>query len=533
MYDLEAKFINDLDVNDWLENAVKTNISKDQLIDGKITFKKFVHIENNLQVFGTVNNIPISPQTVLMNNRENQVINGDVTFFILDPHTVGRISNQIFIDRLVLRGDINGRNWQEINDNVFRPDSDFINSKVVFERELHVDSILTNKSIYGTDMVEFLKGSSVSSNMMKFKKNMQHLSEIGDDLIRSLNDSIIELNHFEFVQTLNNGRDIQKSVLFSINSNYFLAIHEKNSSLEAINFYRWMRESRKFTVEPSMIPLHYNAESFQITHFYKILYRGIDHLYIEFIDQHAKTHNQNLLIHDAISGTFVRVIQTISKNSAKFFTWRDGQAPCYGLIHNFTENILVNCEGMPQTVIQAENSIRDISSQNDMLILLTEDGKVRVWRNQNFIDISNLINPQSFSSIEFNGRIYLAVITDEIEGTIHHGDVHIFECSTISPFEPLNFKELQKLSLHVPIDVKFSKAPSDDLLLYILTRNEPRAFYVFSYAGSSNFVPSIGEDTIIKKASNLDVIQIDNESEMAAIVSGDNVYIFQAVINHF
>lgn len=527
VHDLYTKFINDLNVEDWILNAVRINSSTEQLIDGHVIFKKFVHVENNLHVYGTVNNILISPQTVLMKNRDNQVINGDATFFILDPSNPGR-ANQIFIDRLSLRDGINMKNWQTINENVFRPEDDFINSKVVFEKELHVESLQTNKSIYGTDMVEFLKGSSVSNSMVKFKKNMEHLSEIGDDLIRSLGDSVVELSHFEFVQTIN-GHDIQKSVLFSINHNYFLAIHEKNSSLEAINFYRWNQESRKFIIEPAMIPLQYNVETYQVYHFYKIIYRGVDHLYLEFFDRLAETFNQNLLVHDTRSGTFVHVIQETSKNSGKFFTWKDGLTPCYGVIYQFAENIFVNCEGMPQTVIQAENSVRKISSQNDKLILLTDDGKVRVWRDQKFFNIPNLINPQSFSSIEYNGKIYLAVITDEVEGTIHHGDILIFE----SLINDLNFKELQKLSLHVPTDVKFSKAPSGDLLLYILTRNEPRAFYVFSYAGSSNFVPSIGEETIIKKASNLDVIQIDDISEMASIVSGDNLYIIQAVINHF
>lgn len=530
IHNAQVKFINELNVDDWLTHAVRNNGSAEQYIDGHVTFNKFVRMENNLRVYENVNGVPITLETVVMKNRENQVIK-NATFFIIDPlnpnNNNGRF-NQIFIDSLMLRDSINDKNWQYIHDNVFRQNNEFINSKVVFEKELLVDSLQTNRSIYGTDMVEFLKGSSVSNNMVKFKKNMQHLTEIGDDLIRSLSDSVIELSHFEFIQTLT-GNDIQKSVLFSINRDYFLAIHEKNTSLESINFYQWNREGKKFFVDPTKLPLQYNVDAFQIHHFYKVVYRAVDHLFVEFFDRNLETFNQNLHAFDSRSGTFVPVIQSNSKNSAKFFTWKDGSLPCYGAIHQFSENILVNCESMPQTIIQAENPIRKISSQNDRLILLTDDGKVRVWQNQKFFNIPNLINPQSFSSIEYNGKIYLAVITNEIEGTIHHGDIHIFESS----INELNFKELQKLSLNVPIDVKFSKAPSGDLLLYILTRNEPRAFYVFSYAGSSNFVPSIGEDTIIKKASNLDVIQIDEHAEMASIVSGDNVYIIQAVINQF
>lgn len=530
-HDVHVKFINDIDVKDWFLNAVRNNGSGEQYIDGHVMFKKFTRMESNLQVYETINGIFITPLTVLMNNRENQVINGDVTFFIVDPknpHNNGQ-SNQIFINRLVLRDSINDENWQEIHVNVFRLDSENINSKVVFEKELQVYSLQTNKSIYDTDMVEFLKGSSVSNNMVKFKKNMEHLSEVGEDMIKSLSDVVVELSHFEFIQTINSN-DLQKSVLFSVNREYFLAMHEKNATHEVIKFFKWNRETRKFLIEPSMTPIQYNAEAFQIVHFFKIVYRGMDHLYVEFFDRQSKTFNQNLLTHDVRSGTFLHAIQLSSENSAKFFTWEDGMSACYGVIYRFINNIFKNCEGRPHSVIQAEGSIRKISSQNDKLILLTEDAKVRVWRDQKFINIPNLINPQSFSSIEFNGKIYLAVITDEIEGTIHHGDIHIFVSSTDAE---LNFKELQKLSLHVPTNVKFSKAPSGDLLLYVLTRNEPRAFYVFSYAGGSNFIPSIGEDTIIKKASNLDVIQIDGNTEMASIVSGDNLYIIQAVINQF
>lgn len=532
VHDIHVSHINGIDMHEWMIQSVKIN--DNTTIHGHVTFKKFVGIDNNLRVYGVINGIPITHESVLMMNRENQVINGDVTFFIIDPKTpvINGKSNQVFIENLRLNGEINGRNWAGIAENLFRSYSDYIDSKVIFEKELKVMEVQTNKSIYGTNMVEFLKGTSVSNNMLKFKKNMERLAEVGDDLIRSLGDSVIELSHFEFVQTLN-GADIQKTVLFSSrlanHIEYFLAVHEKNSTLEFITFYKWNRESNKFFLQPLFPVLHYPVEGYHVTYFYKIVYRGIDHLYIEFFDIHRNAYDDHLLVYDQQIGNVRHVIRSTGPVSTKFFTWMDGSSACYGLIHKFDNKAIINCDGMPQTIIQVDGGVKEISSLSDALIFLTVDGVVRIWHDQRLTIIPGIINPQSFTAIRYNEKYYLAVRTDEIEGTIHHGDIHIFE----SPVNGINFMEIQKLQLHVPTAIQFSKAPSGDLLLYVLTRNEPRAFFVYSYAGSSNFVSSIGEDTIIKKASDLDFIQIDGTTEMVSVVSGDNLYIIKAVLNEF
>jgi hypothetical protein len=70
VHDVDTKIINGIDVKDWLLNAVRRNASKAQIIDGHVTFKNFAQVEDNLQVYGTVNNIHLTPQTVLMKNRE-------------------------------------------------------------------------------------------------------------------------------------------------------------------------------------------------------------------------------------------------------------------------------------------------------------------------------------------------------------------------------------------------------------------------------------------------------------------------------
>lgn len=536
VHDVIVNFINDIDVDDWMKNAVRINSTTDQFIEGHISFKKFALFENNLRVYKTVNGLTITPQTVLMKNRENQVINGDVTFFIIDPRSpqMNAKSNQLFIQNFKLNGDINGRNWQELKDNVFKSDSDSIDSKVVFEKELRVTELEANNSIYGTDMVEFLNGSSVSNHMQQFKKNMEHLEDVGDDLVRGFSETVIELSHFEFIQTLN-GKDIQKSVLFSSHSNdkrnYILAVHEKNSTVEFINFYKWNRENRKFLPDISIPSLSYSAEIYQITHFYKIVYEGLDHLFLEVFDRQHNIYNHNLLRYESNIESFLHVpiIQPSGEFSSKLFTWKDGSMACYGQIQRLDDKVFINCYQLPQTIIQIGEIVRNVSCLDDALIILTERGDVRVWRNQDVKRIQGINNPQSFSGIRYNDKYYLAIRTDEMAGTIYHGGIHIFESSV----NRINFREIQKLSLHVPTAVQFSKAPSDDLLLYILTRNEPRAFYVYSYAGSSNFVPSIGEDTIIKKASDLDFIQVDGSAEMVSIVSGEKLYIIQAVLNEF
>lgn len=531
-FDINTQFVNEVDVKYWMENAVMLNSSHEQVIEGHVIFKQPVYIDNNLQVYGTVNGIRISPENILTKSTENQVINGDVTIKIMPPE--GARMNQVLIENMKLNNGINGKNWNSFVENVFTRDTDYINSKrVVFEKELHMNSVSTNKSIYGTDIGEFLMGSSSNNRMIQFRNNMQYLSKVGDDLMRSLSTDVVELSHYEHHQTIS-GTNIKKTILFSIPNhhqiNYILGIHQiiENPSTEIIKFYHWNRETQQFVIDDSMVPLQYNLRAFEVKQFQKIVYRGVDHLFVELFDRSKKTHLQYLYVYDVVNKILVPVIQSESPNTAKFFTWKDGSLPCYGSMYYSSENVFVDCEGKLETIIKTK-PLKKIKSENDILILLTVDDMVQVWHNEKFHNLPQIINPQSFTSVRYNDKIYIALRSDKFEGTVHHGYINIL----VSPTDNIKFEHLQKLSLNIPSDVQFSIIPSGDLMLYVLTRNPTKALSIYTYAGNSNFIESTTDTTIVSEASDLDVINIDGNIQVLSIVSGDNVYIIQAVLMEY
>ncbi|KAG5674647.1 hypothetical protein PVAND_004601 [Polypedilum vanderplanki] len=527
--DIITSHINGIELFDWCENHVKLNSQEPQFVANKVTFMGKVQLHDNLQVRGQINGITIKSDTILTKSSEYQVIKGDVTIDNMVTNNILDRPRSLLIENLKLRDSINGKNWNDVYENVFTTGTSYINStQLVFEKELEMDIVHTNKSIYGTNMVEFLKGTSLNNELIKFKSNMEQISEVSDNLIESLNDRVVELSHFEHHQSIN-GVNIQSTVLLSIviaNSfNYALAVHEKNQ-IETISFYYWNREKHLFLKSDNILSLHFNGEIYNITQFHKIIYSGSDCLYVELYDTQSNKFYQYLMHYQPEIKKFVPFIQSTEDYSMKIFTWSNGSDACYGsVIYQSSDNIKVICNNSPGIVIQTQ-PIRKISSYDDVLIMLTDDDLVKVYYNSKFYSLPTIINPTSFSSIRYNDKIYLAVQSDRTEGTVHHGYINIY----VSLVNEINFQLLQRISLNIPIAVEFSRAPSDDLMLYILTKNPTKALNVFMYAGSSNFVETIGDTTIVSEASDLDVIQIDDNFEVVSIVSGNIVYIIQAVL---
>lgn len=526
---LNTRIINDIDIVDWYRNSVKLNALEDQVIKGHVTFKKFVHI-NDLKVHGLINGIDIRPENILMKSGE-QVVNGD---FIIDnmPNELTGFK-PVFIQHLLLsNGNINGRNWNEFVENAFTKDSSFIDSnQIIFENELQMETVSADKNIYGVNMKEFLKESTTNKKLMKFKNNMEHLTKVGDDLMRSLSDNAVEMSHFEHHQSIP-GKNVQNTVLFSFknafgNVEYILGIHEREDNEETIKFNRWDPQDTLFHSDALNITLSYKTEFYQLTQFHKIIYGGNDCLFLELIDKKSNnSYFQTILQYDSQAKTFKTIADMVShESSMKIFTWRDGSMNCYGSIRNSFENVVIHCENHPQTVLKTR-PIKVIWSENDIIVMANDEEKIQVWYEDKFYTVPAVINPVSFASCVFNDKLYLAVRSDKTDETVHRGDINIF----VSSINDMRFEHLQKLTLNIPTAVQFSKAPSGDLFLYILTRDPTKALNIFSYAGSSNFVEVLSDSTIISEASDLDVIQINGKTEVLSIASSDNVYILQATL---
>lgn len=528
-YDVATQFVNGIDIVNWFVNAINLSETRvEQAIEGKVDLSQSTFY-NDLQVLGTVNGMIINPKTVLTKSGEGQVIRGDLTIRTKTQRDI----KQLFIENLFLSAGINDKNITEIYENSLkRSDQKIDCEKVVFEQPLITRSIETYHSIYGVNIRDFLDEHDANNQLMKFHNNLKNLNRVGFELRASARDVAVELSHFEDHQSLY-GENIMQTVPFTIKSgafvDYALAVHEKkeNSQFETIRFYRWNREQNLFVEDASMLPLDYNINAYQVTRLHNVVQGGIDHLYIEIFDKTSKTFLQNLMLHDPNIRTFVSVLQSQSPSSAQFFTLNSGLGGCYGSCFPTLENLNIICGGVPSTVLRT-GPIRMVSSQNGIIILLTDDHQLQIWHEQKIRQVLKVMNPQSFTSIRYNDRYFLAVSSDKVEKSIHHGSIEIF----VSEHDNINFIHAQSINLENPFIVRFSVIPSGDLLLYILTKNPAKALSVHKYAGASDFEEIIGSSTIINNGRDLSVINIDGKREFIAVVSNE-IFIIEAVVKAY
>jgi hypothetical protein len=526
--DVSTRFINGIDVENWLNHTVMINAATPQEIEGRVRLTSPVFY-NDLQVDGRVNGIEFNSETVLTKSGEGQLINGDLTIRSMTPQGM----KSLLIENLFLQNGINGRNVKKLYEKALKTIDTKIDSKrLVFEKPLTVKSLETSKSIFGVNMAEFQDESDRNNNFVKFHEDLEYLRHVSDDLRSSASDIAVELSHFEFHQSLQ-GVNIQKTVPITINVGsevgFFLAVHERNTntSLEVIKFYRWNRTVNNFVDDGSIQPIVFSSASFEITKFDRVFYRRVDHLFVEIFDRAANHFVQQLMALDLVNRLFVPVLDDKRSTSTEFFTLDPQTSDCVGSFSPFLPNINIVCASSPPTIIKTD-PIRMVSSQNDVIILLTDDHQLQVWQQQKIRQVLKVMNPQSFASIRFEGKIYLAVTSDRVEQSIHHGSIEIFE----SKENEINFAVVQSFDLENPFMVQFSVIPSGDLLLYILTKNPGKALSVFKYAGASFFVESIQSSTIINTGSHLTSINIDGQTEFIAVVSNE-VFIIEAVLKEF
>lgn len=523
-----TKYVNEVNILDWYENAVKLNSAEEQIIVGHVDFGQPIFY-NGIEVYGPVNNLTFNSETILTKSHEGQVINGDLMIQTMTPQDV-RTS---FIERLFLLYGINDKNVTDMFLNTLKPsDKRIESSHVVFEKQIYVGSIEADKSIYGVNIGDFLKNSESSNKLMRFQKNLEHLVKQSESLNNCFSETVIELNHFEYHQSLY-GVNIQKTVPLAIKGDLSIintiAVLERNTAiaLDVIKFHHWIPESQGFSSNSSISPLEFSMSLYQVTKLDKVVYKGVDHLFFELFDKSRKLYIQNLMAYDIQRRNFVTALATENKFSVQFFTLDEGNTACYGSIFPSFVNLNIICEAQPPTVLTTTAAIKTVSSHNGIIILLTDDHQLQIWHMQKTRQVLNIMNAQSFTSILYNRKYYLAVTSEKVEQSIHHGSLEIFESGS-----DLNFRLVQSFELENPFTVKFSIVPSGDLLLYTLTKNPSKALCIFKYAGASNFLEIIDRATIINSGSDLSTIKVDGIREFLAIVSGE-VFIIEAVFQEY
>lgn len=526
---VDTVFVNGIHLSDWFEHSVFLNVAQEQIIQGRVTIID-AFFYNDINVQGLVNNMNFNRNTVLTKSDDNQIINGSLT---ISPQNDGKISS-LFIDQLQLHDGINGKNINHLYDNALKVGDTYINSNLLeFENQLIVGHLQVGNNIYDVNVKNFSQELDKSSKITNYQNNMEHLTKVADELIGSYDDVVVELSRFEYLQSLY-GVNVQKTIPLAVKIGptveYILVVHEQNYnvSLEVLTFYKWSCEENIFIYDSHIAPRHFDMNKFRISALDKVIYKSTELLFVELFDLTTRMFTQWLMIFDPTSEKFEHLIETQSAESQFLFTINSDDS-CFGSFSPGLSSITFICENPAQGAKIQTMPIKMVSSQNKIMILLTEGYQVQIWNNKQIIQVLKVFNPICYASIYLNNKYYLAICSDKMDQSIHHGSIEIFESS-----DDINFKLVQSLDLENPIKINFSLLPSGDLVLYILTSTPSKSLIVYLYSGVSYFTEIIDSSTIVSSGIDLATIKINNEIELLSIVSKTNeIFLIEAIVNKY
>lgn len=528
---VDTVFVNGIHLSDWFEHSVFLNVAQEQIIQGRVTIVD-AFFYNDINVQGLVNNMNFNRNTVLTKSDNNQIINGSLTIKSRSQND-GKISS-LFIDQLQLLDGINGKNIKNLYDNALKVGDTNINTNLlVFEHQLDVGHLQVGNNIYDVNVKNFSQELDKSSKITNYQNNMEHLTKVADELIESYGDVVVELSRFEYLQSLY-GVNVQKTIPLAVKIGptveYILVVQEQNYnlSLEILTFYKWNCEENIFIYDSHIAPRHFDMNKFRISALDKVVYKSSELLFVELFDLTTRMFTQWLMIYDPTSEKFEHLIETQNAASQFLFTLNSDDS-CFGSFSPGLPNIFIICENPLQSAKIQTVPIKMVSSQNKILILLTEGYQMQIWNNKQIIQVLKVFNPICYASVYYNNKYYLAICSDKMDQSIHHGSIEIFESS-----DEIDFKLVQSLDLENPLKINFSLLPSGDLVLYILTSTPSKSLLVYLYSGISYFTEIIGSSTIVSSGTDLASIKINNEVELLSIVSKTNeIFLIEAIVNKY
>lgn len=132
--------------------------------------------------------------------------------------------------------------------------------------------------------------------------------------------------------------------------------------------------------------------------------------------------------------------------------------------------------------------------------------------------------PRSISVVSYHGSWYLAVACGHLQNAKYSGYIEVRK------FDPelMEFIPWQSLELNAPIQVEFTRLPSEELVLYVVSDNPTQPLIVYRYEGVAGFRE-------ILKGSTLPKIKYINlfksvENKHFIIAQGfKKVYVIEAV----
>ncbi|XP_066147264.1 uncharacterized protein clos [Euwallacea fornicatus] len=190
--------IQDVDVVDWLNNAVLTNGWFN--VKGKKAFKNAT-FDGYLSVRKKLNNREFTNSSVMLTNVP-QTITGKKTFITRD-------SEPTKIINLNVKGLINEIAFEElIRDQAYKQQNSVLHSDIVFSGNVSIDNLIIDNLYNNVNMTDLIRNVSKLRNLEGLEAKFANLLNMGEILERSLKDQSVLFKYYKEVISIENAYDV-------------------------------------------------------------------------------------------------------------------------------------------------------------------------------------------------------------------------------------------------------------------------------------------------------------------------------------
>lgn len=501
----------------------------DYELQGDLTIDN-VTVYGGIQVLGTVNGKIFNENTVLLKDK-NQIITGPVS---IQNEFRGEKIYPVTFDNLNLN-EVNGREIKPVLNYKLLRGQKVIGKNLDFIAPLVVNRLHTNgHKLYGTDLEAQLRSLETQSDLTPYEDQfvaLQHVSE----MIRESNEmSSRYLSHIQVEKGITGKFDKVVPVTFS-DEILRLAAFDSSDSTHSVQFYRYTDDSKHgyFVIDETFPPLR--AGDMKITNVEGLTLFDNDVLVIE-------KHTGAAFVQTAL-GYFEGALQRMwvfnSTYPVEIKSLRLNENDCIIRYAEVLTRSEISCLGNHQfsldqyldgaPIAQAVTLATKLPVGDDLLVLTT-DGNVIIYRTKpnrklNLAQSLQPLNPIHVDGICKDLHCYTAICSEKTENAAHLGSIEIYRNSNGSLYELF-----QTIKINTPLNVKFTRLASNDILLYVLTESPGHSLIVYKYFGAAGFKEYISS-SIIPKGKRMTVIKLPDQSELLAIVTETEVALVQPVMH--
>ncbi|XP_046394283.1 uncharacterized protein LOC124162007 [Ischnura elegans] len=490
----------------WSELAAMVNGDEEnsiQIIKGS---KILVNAEfmSNLRVDGMINQLKFDAEHIMLLDEE-QTVTGKKTFAKKQPPHEGP---SFSAHNIYIEGKINGIDMKEFLSGLVHRNEDIVFAvPKTFTNSIVADNVAIKGLYHGVNISE-ISPELFNDTYLRVIPNFDVLLSSSKMLKESLERRAIYVSHYEMVQDMEKGMILPLS--YDINEPIIAILNKENDS-NTIDMYKWYSKAQLLVKgETEVLSDNFTyAASLQCLSTY--------YVYIEFYNEskwniQKEDKNQGgvggyFLEHSTKNG-FIKsnYIETAGTSSVVPLMVPFQNSCCFFLAQWFGVYSPVLCRrgSLDQMVVFQKIPANRITQASSgfveklpylAYIMDAEDipekgaSKLHVWiyasQTKQFELLQEIMieGAISVASIEHHEVSYLAVSAAGMPNAVSPGMIKIYR---VHP-GLRKFVSWVNLDVTLPLEVKFSLLPSDELVLYVSTKNPSKPFIVYIYKGVAGF----------------------------------------------